>query len=551
MGESLQHPGIFRPLLSRIRSAYSSLIVALLRKIAASCLRNENYDYARRALQLILHSRPGDRDAAFILSDLYDLTGRAPECIHILEELAVRHPADAPTHLALAQLLAPGDPQKALAHVQAYRQAGADPVKLAIAHATVLRHRGDLEQSSEYLRSSLKEKEMVPALIMLAENLRDAGAEGAEVLELLEHTIDIAPHETSAYRLLAQCKYYKDPEHPHLRCLKEMAGNHNLPSHVRSGAHAALGWVFDDLEKWEEAFAHFAAMNELARKRFHFNMEEFTRKVDLLISAYDAAFFEKHGTDVCPNLGNSLIFVVGMPRSGTTLVEQILASHPQVRGGGERRDIGAIIAELCSGLAMPYPECVGSLNGELAGRIANNHLERVSRLTDGRAWFVDKCPSNCFELGLLATLFRSAKIIHVIRHPLDTCLSCFFGDFAELAFTTDLACLGTYYRCYERIMKHWQSVLPIRILDLYYESLVNEPAAQIQKLLEYCEIPWDDACLSPHKTKRPVFTLSAVQVKAPISSRSVGRFKNYQTHLGPLLTALDVSPSSEPSRYGQ
>jgi hypothetical protein len=262
-----------------------------------------------------------------------------------------------------------------------------------------------------------------------------------------------------------------------------------------------------------------------------------------LINVCDRAYFDKQATIAPVERGTGLIFIVGMPRSGSTLVEQILASHRDVYAGGERRDIKALPTELCQAVNLAYPLCLRSLDSELADRLAKGHLERVWHLAQGRRWFVDKCLMNFVDIGMIVALFPAARIVHSIRNPLDTCLSCYFGDFEEVNFTHDLETLGKYYRWYERVMSHWHACLPGRILDFHYESLVNEPESQIRLLLDYCGIPWDDACLKPHETTRAVFTLSANQVKAPISAKSVGRWKNYQQHLGPLFRGLGVSPS--------
>ena len=236
------------------------------------------------------------------------------------------------------------------------------------------------------------------------------------------------------------------------------------------------------------------------------------------------------------------IFVVGMPRSGTTLVEQILASHPMVHGAGELKTMNDVVLTVRGpdGNTIPYPEFVPSLDPAALKAIGARYLALLRELAPHGERVTDKMPSNYYFVGLIHLALPNARIIHTMRDPVDTCISCFSKLFtAEQNHTYDLGELGRYYRRYERLMAHWRRVLPPgRMLDVRYEDVVADLDGQARRIIDYCGLPWDDRCLSFHETDRPVRTASATQVRQPIYSSAVGRWKVYEEYLGPLLEEL-------------
>lgn len=223
------------------------------------------------------------------------------------------------------------------------------------------------------------------------------------------------------------------------------------------------------------------------------------------------------------------VFIVGMPRSGTSLVEQIAASHPDVFGAGELRDVGNIATSLSFSQIQPGP-----IND--AARKQRNHLQVLG----GSALrVIDKMPANVDYLGLIAMLFPSARVIFCRRDPRDTCLSCFFQNFqAGNLYSFDLANCGRHHVQTDRFIAHWLSVLPLRMLKVQYEDLVADLEGQSRRIISFLDLPWNPACLDFHRTERTVQTASDWQVRQPIYTRSVGRWRNYERHLGPLLKAL-------------
>jgi hypothetical protein len=231
-----------------------------------------------------------------------------------------------------------------------------------------------------------------------------------------------------------------------------------------------------------------------------------------------------------------------MPRSGTTLVEQIIASHPCVHGAGELKTFNDIIETVCGddGKTIPYPAFVSALDGRATAQIGMRYIEAIRRLSPSISHITDKMPSNFFFAGLIHLALPNARIIHTIRDGVDTCVSCFSKLFtAEQNYTYDLAELGRYYVRYERLMAHWRRVLPPgRILDVNYEDVVADLEQNARRIVAHCGLPWDDRCLSFHETARPVRTASAAQVRQPIYKTAIGRWRVYGDALVPLLDAL-------------
>ncbi|MEM9002874.1 MAG: sulfotransferase [Cyanobacteria bacterium P01_F01_bin.86] len=302
--------------------------------------------------------------------------------------------------------------------------------------------------------------------------------------------------------------------------------------------HFAAGKIYQDLKDYPRAFAHFKAGNEASNVVF--DREQHDALIQRSIEICDRTLFEAQ-------LGSSTvqaspIFIVGMPRSGTTLTESILNSHPMVKGLGELPHIRRIARRLLASVQkIPYPECLQSVSPGVLNGFAEGYLKRTVQLAPKAKFTVDKLPGNFMYLGLIALLFPNAKIIHCQRHPLDTCLSCYFKKFRNgQEFSFDLEDLGYYFLTYKRLMQHWAEVLPIPIFQLTYEQLVQEQAQVSRELLAFCELPWDEACLAFNKRDRPVQTASNWQVRQPLYASSVNRWQRYETELAPLRAILNL-----------
>jgi tetratricopeptide (TPR) repeat protein len=328
------------------------------------------------------------------------------------------------------------------------------------------------------------------------------------------------------------------------RVLQEKQSTPDMPPRVEAAVRHAAAGLLDRLGRYDEAFFHTQRANLLRKPRY--DPATTQRDVDRLI-----AYFTAQRVRCLPRAtyrSDRPVLVVGMPRSGTSLVEQILASHPQAFGAGELDFVNRIFYGTLDMLSAPvgeYPECLDTLTVAEADGMAQIYLEPLASFNTSAARIIDKMPLNFLQLGLVALLLPDARVIHCRRDPLDTCLSCFMTDFINgHLYKYDLGHCGHFYRQYERLMAHWKSVLELRILDVQYEDVVADPEGQARRMVEFIGLPWDQRCLRFHETKRPVATASGQQVKVPIYKRSVGRWRNYEKHLAPLRTALgDVDPA--------
>ncbi len=237
------------------------------------------------------------------------------------------------------------------------------------------------------------------------------------------------------------------------------------------------------------------------------------------------------------------VFILGMPRSGTSLVEQILASHPQVHGAGELNNIMRLesgMPDLVGG-GKRFPDGLNKLTQEHVDELASHYLEHLAELSPDALRVTDKMPNNFLHLGTIQLLFPDARIIHCMRDPLDTCLSCYFQNFfAQHPYTNDLGHLGAYYNGYERLMAHWKQTLDLPIFDIRYEDLVENQETKSREMIEFIGLEWDEACLKFHENKRIGRTASYDQVRQPIYKGSVARWRNYESHLEPLRKALEA-----------
>jgi hypothetical protein len=262
---------------------------------------------------------------------------------------------------------------------------------------------------------------------------------------------------------------------------------------------------------------------------------------DSIISVFDRQFLEAN-----TGLGNpdpAPIFIVGLPRSGSTLIEQILASHSLVEGTAELPYLGRVATSLNRNRAdgINYPEATRELGEKQFRALGQDYLD-LARLhrTEGKPRFIDKMPNNTPNIGLLHLILPNAKIIDARRYPLDSCLSCYRQLFAKgQTFTYDLTDIGEYFLQYQRMMDHWHDVLPGRVLTVQYEDVVTDFENQVQRLLEHCELPRENACINFHDTERPVRTASSEQVRRPIYSESINRWRHYQQYLDELIQVLE------------
>jgi tetratricopeptide (TPR) repeat protein len=358
-----------------------------------------------------------------------------------------------------------------------------------------------------------------------------------EAFDILEPMIEAGAIDASAAVNFANiCTRLGQPEKAVSLIENMLAPTEGVSDDSRWKLHLTLGRLYDTLRDYDRAFEQFQQGHRFTKEKF--DPVAHRNYVDRVIDRFDR--------DTLARLPRASVksevpvFIVGMPRSGTTLVEQILDCHPDVFGAGELPSIGVIIQRLQDALGgADFPECISALTPQIADNAARSYLAHLDKLSGGdtpRA--TDKMPGNFMDLGLIELLFPNARVIHCVRNPLDTCLSCYSQNFSGHEYTHDLTHLGSFYNDYRRIMQHWRSVLSVPLLEVQYESLIEDIEQGSRRLVEFCALPWDARCLRFYENKRSVITASHDQVRKPVYKTSAERWRNYERHLEPLAKAL-------------
>lgn len=361
-----------------------------------------------------------------------------------------------------------------------------------------------------------------------------------EALDFLRESIELEPTPSALYDY-AHSKRFKS-EDAWFRNSADHALSIDAKWDLSNQAlvNFAIGKMYDDIGEYDQAIKNYYVANSAIRETILYDREEEERKYSKQQMFFNSDFFTHQKVEA----GNSkkLVFVVGMPRSGTSLTEQVLSSHSRIVGGGELPGISGIRTNLIEkhGLSNEFPDVIAYTSEDILQQVSNEYLNEIFRIFPGNyERLTDKLPHNFFNIGLIVLLFPMATIINVKRDPIDNCLSIYFQKFLRgHPYAYDLKDIGHQYLLYQKMMEHWHSVLPGRIMDLQYENLISDPERWSRKLIQHVGLQWDDACLTPHKLERTVKTASQWQVRQPIYKTSVQRWKNYEQHLGPLKEAL-------------
>jgi len=368
--------------------------------------------------------------------------------------------------------------------------------------------------------------------------------------------IAVRPDYSEAHYNRAEIRTFRTGD-ADLGALETLAGRKDLPADKALYIHFALAKALEDSGDYTRAFEHLRQGNALKRRFLNYAEARELKFFRRISTVFDGDLFERFQGE--GNASPVPVFVLGMPRSGTTLIEQILASHPQIHGAGELTDLEAAVRSVLieSGQPEKYPECIPALDGVTLRRIAQAYLSRLPAPADGKVRIVNKLPGNFLHIGLIRLILPNARIVHTARHPADTCVSCYSKLFTSgVNYSYDLAELGRYYRGYSELMTHWRTVLPpSAVLDVSYEDVVDDLEGQARRLIDYCGLPWDDGCIAFHRTDRRVATASAVQVRQSLFRTSLQRWRRYEASLAPLLQELgdlipgwNAVPDSPPSR---
>ena len=308
--------------------------------------------------------------------------------------------------------------------------------------------------------------------------------------------------------------------------------------------HFALGKAFDDVGRFDQAFRYYQRGNQQHRSQIEFDGSAIEAQFHRLTSVFSQDQLSR--LKASGHSSRKPLFILGMPRSGTTLLEQVLCAHPDVGTAGELRALSQAARQFAARSSDPWPECVTQMSESDVEEAAGRYLAALEAKQRNKRFVIDKMPQNFIHAGLAAALFPDAVLIHCLRNPMDTCLSTYFQMFpAGMDFAYDLGELARYYQCYQNLMTHWKSVLGDRLLDVHYEELVSDPKAALRPVLSALNLVWDDALLHHEDHVGRVDTLSLYQVRQPLHARSTERWRRYEKHLGGLAPVLGTPATRE------
>lgn len=397
---------------------------------------------------------------------------------------------------------------------------------------------GNLKEASNSYKKAL---ELNPSLYDASNNLGviyiDEG-KTTQAMECFRTAIKHNPNLAQAHRQLANIKKFSSKDADFI-LMENIYSSGDLNASQKMHLAFGLGKAYEDIGSYEEAFEHFQIGNNLRRKTLGYSTERnrtFFNRLKDVFSAELFARFKSEQVEV-----KAPIFILGMPRSGTTLLEQIVSSHSKVYGAGELNFTEATTTEYFTKIS---DENLGAILSESSverfQECGATYLSRVRESIPETEYFSDKMPHNFLYLGMIKLVLPNSRILHIHRSPLDTCLSIYKNYFETNGnqFSYNLVELGTYYRLYEDLMNHWRQVLPGFLLDVEYETLVENQAEETQRILSFCDLEWEDQCLEFYKNSRKVQTASSQQVRQPMNTDSVERWRDYEKWIGPLIDVL-------------
>jgi len=500
--------------------------------------RSGDYGNAETICREVLHKDPGNLDATRLLGMLAAELGKHKLAVQMLRNTVKLEPRFFGAYIDLARELMEADELEECHEV--VRTAIKLQPELALPHALLgyLHNKaGRFEEAAEAFKTALaKQADHGASLAGLGHSLKTIGRQ-EEAVETYRNCIKAFPDFGDAYWALANLKTYRFSD-DEIAAMEEKVDKESLDAEARANFNYSLGKAYEDRSDYDQAFNRYerGAKLRLSNENHDPVHPETTNDEIIKTITPEVLQHNKDYGDPDP----APIFIVGLPRSGSTLIEQILASHSQVDGTHELPDLPRIIQAIDRQKpnGAGYPQALLHYGEELV-TLGRQYIATTRRYRGDAPFFTDKMPGNFASVGLIALILPNAKVVNARRYPLDSCMSCYKQLFYKgQTFTYDLVELGKYYLEYQRMMDYWHEIMPGKVLDVQYEQMVADQENQTRRLLEHCGLPWEDNCLRFYETDRAVVTASSEQVRQPIYSMSVNSWRRFEQHLGPLIELL-------------
>lgn len=523
--------------LNQVRTSASNPVLMQ----AAVALGENKLAPAESLLREHLKLNPTDVAAIRMLAEVAARLGRYGDSEKLLTRALELAPSFAPARHNLALvLMRQGKFAESMREIDALREASPENPSYRALHAAGLARLGDYAASIALYKEAVSEQPNQPLLwLSYGHALKTAGL-SEQAIGAYRKACELDPNLGDAYWSLANLKTFRFSS-AEIAAMRAALGRELLEDD-RFHLHFALGKALEDAGDYEESFRHYTEGAKQRRARVDYDADHTSDQVARTKTLMTTDFLASRRALGAPV--SDPIFVIGLPRSGSTLIEQILSSHSAIEGTMELPDIPALVRELgetkLRSQPSKYPEVLAELSAERLRALGESYIERTraQRQTD-KPLFIDKLPNNWLHAGLIMLILPNAKIIDARRHPMATCFSAFKQHFARgQTFTYDLAELGRYYRDYVDLMAHFDAVAPGRIHRVNYERVVTDTEAEVRKALAYCGVDFEPACLTFYATERAVRTASSEQVRRPIFNEGLDQWRNYERWLGPLRDAL-------------
>lgn len=521
-----------RPVPERLRGLPSAVVASL--QEAARHLRHDDFDGAERALAVALAAAPAHLETLRLHGLLEQRRGRPAQAAAIFRRALDQQPDDAPLLVQLAEV--ENDLGNAAGALAMLRRADG----LAPAEPDTLFHLGRQFDRhglhAEALACGRRALALAPAhalaRLLVARNLQAQGRideTAAEYRRLIEQG---GPRAYQAWFSLVDLKTTR-LDAKEIDALECLAADPKLDDGARAALAFALGKVYEDAGRYDDAWSAFDGANALVRRGLEWSAEGFGREIEAIRLAFDAS------PPQASALGEEVVFVLGMPRSGTTLIEQVLAAHSRIEGAGELPDLPLVLAQESRRRGRPFPQWTAQATSADWERLGREYLARTARWRTQRPRSTDKLPDNWLLVGAIRAMLPAARIVDCRRDPLETCWSCYKQLFApgRAKYAYRFADLGACWRGYDRLSRFWAERHPQRVRVQGYEALLDAPEAEIRALLEFCGLPFEHGCLDFHAVRRDVRSASAAQVLQPLQ-RDTARAERYGERLAPLRSAL-------------
>ena len=478
-------------------------------------------------------------------ADQLAATGRLAESVAILERVLGDWPllADTWYNLGLRRRGLGRYGEALAAYGQALQLGAAQPEEIHLNRGVIFAD--DLQQPAEaereYQLALQRAPDYLPALLNLA-NLREDAGQRQDARELYGRILAVDALHAEALARLANCSEITGPGDPLVARLRNALGVPGRPAAECASLGFALARALDAAGAYDDAWQACMHANAASRasvpggyRRYDRSAEE--RRIGQLIGHCDAAFLKRAGRQRATGAAAdpALVMICGMFRSGSTLVESLLAGHPQVTAGGELDWVPALVREALE----PFPAALGTLDARRSAALAARYLQRRAAVFPAARVLTDKRPDNFLHLGIVRAMLPGTRFVHTRRHPLDNCLSIWFLHLDhDMSYATDLLDIGHHYLQQQRLLLHWRALLGEALHSVDYDTLVREPRGEVQRLLAHCGLEWDERCLDPGNRSGPVRTASVWQARRPLYRESSGRWRNYARHLEPLRELL-------------